>query len=238
MSKVEDLTGQKFGKLTVKERVENDKNGGARWLCECECNNKKIISAKHLKSQKIQSCGCLVKETTSNLFKKYNTYDLTGEYGIGYTFKDEPFYFDLEDYDLIKDYCWYIDDSRYLISYYYTDNKKIKIYMHRLVMNCPDDIEIDHRNRHKNDNQKDNLRFATHSQNGMNKDLQKNNTSSVKGVSWDKENEKWRVCIMLNGKNINLGRFDNLEEAKQVRLNAEPIYHKEFRALNLYNQEV
>ena len=41
----------------------------------------------------------------SETFKKYNTYDLSGEYGIGYTSKGEEFYFDLDDYDKIKDYC-------------------------------------------------------------------------------------------------------------------------------------
>ncbi|WP_368488451.1 hypothetical protein [Clostridium sp. BJN0013] len=37
---------------------------------------------------------------------KYNTYDLTGEYGIGYDAKGNIFYFDLEDYDRIKDFYW------------------------------------------------------------------------------------------------------------------------------------
>ena len=43
--------------------------------------------------------------------KKYNTYDLSGEYGIGYTTKGEKFLFDLEDYEKIKDYCWCVDKT-------------------------------------------------------------------------------------------------------------------------------
>lgn len=57
-----DLIGQKFGRLTVIKRVENSKNGSTRWLCRCECGNEKIVLSSHLKSHKIQSCGCLFKE--------------------------------------------------------------------------------------------------------------------------------------------------------------------------------
>ena len=63
MSRVKDLTDQYFGRLHVIERAENSKDGRARWLCECECNNRKIILGKHLVSGKIQSCGCLQKES-------------------------------------------------------------------------------------------------------------------------------------------------------------------------------
>ncbi len=45
-----------------------------------------------------------------------NRYDLNGEYGIGYTnVSDLPFYFDLEDFDKIKSYTWYITPSKYLV---------------------------------------------------------------------------------------------------------------------------
>ena len=58
MSKVVDMTGQKFGKLTVLERAENDKFGKAQWLCECECGNKKIIVGASLRKGLTVSCGC------------------------------------------------------------------------------------------------------------------------------------------------------------------------------------
>lgn len=57
-----DLTGQKFGRLTVINRAENDKCGHARWLCKCECGNTKIILGSHLRRGLIQSCGCLQRE--------------------------------------------------------------------------------------------------------------------------------------------------------------------------------
>ena len=46
------------------------------------------------------------------LFSKTNKYDLSGEYGIGYDSNGQKFYFDLEDYDKIKNYCWYEDCNK------------------------------------------------------------------------------------------------------------------------------
>lgn len=68
MGKCIDLTGQKFGRLTVIKRVEN-KNNQSYWLCKCECGTYKIIYSGHLKRGKIKSCGCLIKENGKNLFK-------------------------------------------------------------------------------------------------------------------------------------------------------------------------
>lgn len=64
MGKFIDLTGKTFGRLTVIERAENDKRGGARWLCQCECGDKTIASSGHLKTGHTQSCGCFCKEQT------------------------------------------------------------------------------------------------------------------------------------------------------------------------------
>jgi len=69
---LEDLTGYKFGRLTVLERAENDKRGRTRWLCRCECGSEKIITSSRLKNGDTQSCGCLKRETPSNF------QDLTG----------------------------------------------------------------------------------------------------------------------------------------------------------------
>lgn len=61
-SKLKDLTGQKFGKLTVIERAENDNKGNVQWLCQCECGNKKVVRGSSLKSGNSHSCGCLIIE--------------------------------------------------------------------------------------------------------------------------------------------------------------------------------
>ncbi len=53
-----DITGQKFGKLTVIERVEN-KKGRVCWKCLCECGQEVIVSSNSLVRHKTMSCGCL-----------------------------------------------------------------------------------------------------------------------------------------------------------------------------------
>ena len=57
--KMIDLTGQRFGLLTVIERAENAKNGVIRWRCKCDCGKETITSTSHLRSGHTKSCGCL-----------------------------------------------------------------------------------------------------------------------------------------------------------------------------------
>jgi hypothetical protein len=61
-----DLTGQRFGKLTVIERTEDyvSPKGyhSVRWLCQCDCGNIKSVTRNSLLKQHTRSCGCLCKE--------------------------------------------------------------------------------------------------------------------------------------------------------------------------------
>ena len=70
-----NISGQKYGKLTVLYKTKTDINGHSYWMCECECGNQKEISSSNLKSGKIQSCGCLHSQIISTL----NLKDLTGQ---------------------------------------------------------------------------------------------------------------------------------------------------------------
>ena len=169
----------------------------------------------------------------SDINRKYNTYDLSGEYGIGYTSKGEEFYFDLEDYDLIKDYCWYINNDGYV----QTNINRKQISMHRLIMNAPQDFVVDHKNgkETRNDNRKYNLRTCTQHENTMNCAVPSNNTSGIKGVTWDAFYNKWNAYITVNYKKINLGYFIKLEDAVKVRKEAEEKYFGEFNYKNLKN---
>ena len=228
MAKANDLTGQTFGRLKVLERTDNyiKPNGRqeSQWLCECNCVDKTLVVVRGwcLNSGNTQSCGCLQKERLSKSRKKYNTYDLSGEYGIGYTSKGEEFWFDLEDYDLIKNYCWMISHNGYVITDISKSNNKLpKIQMHRLVMDCPENLFIDHKNHNTFDNRKYNLRIATKSQNAMNQIIKTNNTSGIAGVSWDKDVQKWSAYIMLNYNKIHLGYYEDFDKAVEARKNAE-----------------
>ena len=229
MGKVIDLTGQRFGRLTVIERAEDYILSSGRkliqWLCKCDCGNEVIVYGNGLKNKSTKSCGCLNRELIIQRNKKYNIYDLSGEYGIGYTLKGEEFWFDLEDYDKIKDYCWRIDKDGFVIASIVGASGK-SIYLHRLLF--PDSIYVDHKEHNRFDNRKEKLREVTPSQNGMNKSIRLNNTSGVSGVHFDKRINKWIARIQIEGKRITLGRFNNFDEAVRARKQAEEKHYGEY----------
>ena len=56
------MTGQRFGRLLVIGRAENEPDGQSRWICQCDCGVKKTIRGSHLRQGLVKSCGCLNKE--------------------------------------------------------------------------------------------------------------------------------------------------------------------------------
>ena len=231
MGKFIDLTGRRFGRLTVLEKDdERTKDGNTYWKCKCQCGNIKSVLVGNLTSGKTKSCGCLAKETTSLVKRKRNKYDLSCQFGIGYMYNNaEPFYFDLEDYEIIKNYNWYFD-GRYAKT---SMSNGCKIYLHRLIMQVSDsNIQIDHINHNKLDNRKNNLRIASPSQNNMNHKLFKNNTSGTSGVSYDRRTNTWHAYISKDYQVINLGRYEDIEDAIMARKNGEDQYFQEFAYQN------
>lgn len=68
MSKFIDLTGQRFGRLTVIKQYGVAKSGHALWDCKCDCGNTKIISSNQLRGL-TRSCGCLQREKAAQYCK-------------------------------------------------------------------------------------------------------------------------------------------------------------------------
>ena len=230
MAQVEDLTGMKFNRLLVLYKAADSvsKNGAKRtvWHCLCDCGKETDVKAHRLKSGHTKSCGCLALELilAQKYNKKYNTYDLSGEYGIGYTSKGEEFYFDLEDYDKIKDICWHKKQS--YKKFYMTSPDGIK--MHRLIMDVSDrNIKIDHINHNTCDNRKCNLRPTTNQENSFNHAVHSNNTSGFSGVCYCKDG-RYRSYIYVNGKRIDLGSYKEKEDAIAARKAAEEEYFGEW----------
>ena len=238
-----DLTGMRFGRLVVISQNEEDRiypsgRRAAKWNCYCDCGNDCVVIGWYLTNGDTKSCGCLNKEIAakrgSDMWKKYNTYDLSGEYGIGYTESGEEFWFDKEDYDLIEPYYWYYNGNGYVST---SPTHGPDILLHRLVMNVKDGIVIDHKEHphgkaHKVDNRKSNLRYATDSQNAMNRHIHSNNTSGVTGVGWNKDSQKWCAYICKNYEQIHLGYFDNFDDAVRARKDAEGKYFGEYAYKN------
>lgn len=87
---------------------------------------------------------------------------------------------------------------------------------------------VDHINGIPGDDRVENLRGSTVCQNQYNSKLRTDNKSGIKGVSWDKSRGKWRAQIRCDGKKINLGSFNNIEDARQTVESARARLHKEF----------
>lgn len=123
-------------------------------------------------------------------------------------------------------FVWHVDKNNYVITK--SQNRIIK--QHRLVMNVLDfqDVEIDHMNFDTCDNRKNNLRYATRSQNCAYQRLGQKNRSGVVGVYFMKSAQKWAAQITSNGKRYYLGCFKTFDEAVQARLKAEQELHGEF----------
>lgn len=232
MSKIQDLTGLVVGRLTVKsrapDRIQPSGQHKVMWWCECSCGNPelKAIEAYALTHNLTLSCGCLNRENILRSIKKYNTYDLSGEYGIGWASNtNEEFYFDLEDYESIKDHCWYENTWGYI----YTVIDGEHMALHRFIIKIDNKaIYIDHINHNKMDNRKVNLRYSDASKNQMNKIITNRNTSGVVGVYWEEKLKKWHAQIVCNKKTYNLGRYDNFDDAVKARKEAEEKYFGEY----------
>lgn len=72
-----DLTGKRFGRLTVIKRVYINGNHNTHWLCKCDCGNETVVESNHLKRGDTKSCGCLTKKrSTTHGFSKTRLYSI------------------------------------------------------------------------------------------------------------------------------------------------------------------
>jgi hypothetical protein len=142
---------------------------------------------------------------------------------------------DDQDWELISRYTWCPSKLKncrivYAVARANVDGDLKTIQMHRLIMGFPD-CDVDHQDRNGLNNQRDNLREVTRSQNQANQAKQSRQCSSVyKGVTWDKNRGKWIAQIGFNSGHKHLGRFaDEIAaarayDAKAIELFGEYAY--------------
>ena len=147
---------------------------------------------------------------------------------------------DEEDWDLVNQYKWHIwgRDSRnslYALTKIpapETKRGKKDLPMHRLIMNAPKGMQVDHINHNGLDNRKQNLRICTPGQNRQNQGKTRSNTSGFKGVSYFKITGKWRAGINTENGTIGIGYYDTPEEAAMAYDANARHYHGEYACLN------
>lgn len=143
---------------------------------------------------------------------------------------------DDEDLNRLLPYRWYFKKDKFAnTGYAFTQVDKKTIYMHRLIMGVKKGDEVDHKNRNGLDNQKENLRICSHSQNKAN--IKKMfSLSKLRGVyQFKHQRKKWFSQIQVNGRQIYLGTFEDKQEAGKAYDRAAKFYFGEFAQLNFCN---
>lgn len=133
---------------------------------------------------------------------------------------------DNADFDFLSQFHWQVDSTN-----------NIKAHgiglMARLIMQAPKNLEVDHIDGNRLNNQRSNLRLATSSQNKCNRGPRKDNKSGFKGVSLHKQTKKWSARIKTPyGKYLSLGLYHNKFDAAKAYNKAAMRYHGEFAFIN------
>lgn len=146
---------------------------------------------------------------------------------------------DDEDYDFLMQWKWQASRTSYgFYALGYTKgphSKRKHLIMHRLIMNTPRGLCVDHRDHNTLNNQKNNLRNCTTSENSKNRKHDKRKVASIyRGVRIDRR--KYGVYIkaniVINKKLVHLGNFKTEEQAAVAWDCAARKYYGEFANLN------
>jgi hypothetical protein len=143
---------------------------------------------------------------------------------------------DDEDYPKVKKYSWRVEKDGYAIART-KDFGTTRITIHNIILKKKNPKNhIDHINRDKLDNRKKNLRECTHSQNKMNRPMQSNSTSKIKGVFWVEERKRWLARLFIRPNLRMQKRFKNKKEAIHQRKIWEKEFFREFNYKKNKNQ--
>lgn len=242
-TKIKNLLGQRFGKLVVKKRapnlIEKSSCQKARWYCDCDCGAKDVlVTSYNLRIGKTKSCGCLARELTKIRNKESRTenkylIDDKNKIAIGITSSGTKYAIDLEDLSKVRKYKWQTTQDGYIQAHDFDKNRST-IRLNRIIMNVQNEnwinTQVDHINHDVRDNRKCNLRIATASENGQNK--------NCKCVSFHKASNKWQASAYKNGSKIYLGLYDTkndgliaVKKFKQ-QLNSDFMYENSMKVAN------
>lgn len=139
---------------------------------------------------------------------------------------------DVEDFETLSKRTWFAVLNHNTNSFVVTAGDDPRVLMHRVVTNCPSGKEVDHRNHDTLDNRKENLRVCLHPENQRNRRRSRNNMSGYKGVSWNKECQKWQARIMNLGNPVFLGLFQSKIDAARAYDQAAKTHFGDFAFLN------
>lgn len=211
MDKFIDITGRRFGCWRVLERA-NKQGKEAYWVCRCDCGKTKIVGSTSLRNGKSKSCGCKDGQRNHYYIRNNIVY-------VKLSNCDDFMLCDVEDWWKLSLFKWHKDKLGYAAC-----RKTPRRFHCFIIDNDNNEMVIDHINRNRLDNRKENLRIVSFQDNIRNSNKKSTNKSGFKGVWYDKQRNKWCAGISLNGKSIGLGRYNTIEDAYEARKNGEIKY--------------
>lgn len=145
---------------------------------------------------------------------------------------------DDDAYDHLNQWRWHLTDGYAVrLSSSSGASKRHAILMHRVIMDAPAEMFVDHINGDRLDNRRSNLRLCSKAENAQNTGPSPRNTSGYKGVHFHKDTGKWGAAISVNRKKHYLGLFATPEAAAHAYDAAAVRYHGAFAKLNFPQQE-
>lgn len=143
---------------------------------------------------------------------------------------------DAEDFAWLSEHRWVATgldgNTRYVVTKAVIAGTKKFVKMHRLIAGAKLGEIVDRVNGDGLDNRRANLRICTHADNMRNRRKHKNNASGSKGAYYDRERNRWRAILLVDGKQKQVGTFDNQIQAARAYDIAALQYFGEFARLN------
>ena len=204
MGKYIDITGNKYGMLTAVKMLRKEK-WNEYWECMCDCGKKVERTKATLQKGLSTSCGCEKYKRIALSNTHPNKFEVNNKVVVGVTHNNERFIFDIDDYEVVSQYTWHKTTN----GYFCNKGKNGAILLHRLIMNPPTDMDVDHINHDKSDNRKSNLRIATRSQNMANREYP--NKTGYRGVV---ELPTGKFIAQINNEYI--GSYETAQQAHEA----------------------
>lgn len=229
MRKYEDLTGKRFGRMVVLSQGEDyiSPKGIKRrkWICQCDCGKTKAVLESSLLSGNTKSCGCLWKDKSQKGLRRSldtlgNKIRIENKYAfIKLANSDEEMICDKEDLYKIENFRWRLSHKGYARCVITINGKRRTVFAHRFLIGAKKEEIVDHINRNRLDNRRENLRIVDIKASSINRCLKKGNKTGYAGVY--KNNDCWTAKITKDGKWVTIGRFNTFDEAVDARRKAE-----------------